>query len=57
MARKPHNYAHFQNLVNELKEQNAGNTASLQQHLEIQTDVLQSMKGFMLKGLQKEQSD
>ena len=52
MARKPHNYAHFQNLVNELKEQNAGNTASLQQHLEIQTDVLQSMKGFMLKGLQ-----
>ncbi len=54
MARKPHNYVHFQNLVNELKEQNAGNTASLQNHLEIQTDVLQSMKGFMLKGLQSD---
>jgi hypothetical protein len=54
MARKPHNYEHFQNLVSELKEQNAGNTASLQKHLEIQTDVLQSMKGFMLKGLQSE---
>ena len=52
MARKPHNYAHFQNLVNELKDQNAGNIASLQSHLEIQTDVLQSMKGFMLKELQ-----
>ncbi len=57
MARKPHNYAHFQNLVNELKEQNAGNIASLQSHLEIQTDVLQSMKGFMLKGLQADQAD
>ena len=54
MARKPHNYAHFQNLVNELKDQNAGNIASLQSHLEIQTDVLQSMKGFMLKGLQSD---
>ena len=54
MARKPHNYAHFQNLVNELKDQNAGNVASLQSHLEIQTDVLQSMKGFMLKGLQSD---
>ena len=52
MARKPHNYAHFQNLVNELKDQNAGNIASLQSHLEIQTDGLQSMKGFMLKELQ-----
>ena len=57
MARKPHNYAHFQNLVNELKEQNAGNIATLQTHLEIQTDVLQSMKGFMLKGLQADQAD
>ena len=57
MARKPHNYAHFQNLVNELKEQNAGNIATLQTHLEIQTDVLQSMKGFMLKGLQTDQAD
>ena len=25
MARKPHNYAHFQNLVNELKDQNKNN--------------------------------
>jgi len=57
MARKPHNYAHFQNLVNELKDQNAGNIASLQSHLEIQTDVLQSMKGFMLQGVQLENED
>ena len=57
MARKPHNYAHFQNLVNELKEQNAGNIATLQTHLELQTDVLNSMKGFMLKGLQTDQAD
>ncbi len=57
MARKPHNYAHFQNLVNELKEQNEHNFAGLQTHLEIQTEVLQSMKGFMLKGVQQEQAD
>ena len=57
MARKPHNYAHFQNLVNELKEQNENNIAGLQTHLEVQTDVLLSMKGFMLKGIQADEAD
>ena len=57
MARKPHNYVHFQNLVNELKEQNINNVAGLQSHLEVQTDVLQSMKGLMLQGVQLENED
>ena len=49
MARKPHNYVHFQNLVDELKEQNEHNFAGLQTHLAVQTDVLQSMRGIMLQ--------
>jgi hypothetical protein len=57
MARKPHNYSHFQSLVNELKDQNKHNFAGLQTHLEVQTDVLQSMKGFLLKGVQEDQAD
>ena len=54
MARKPHNYVHFQNLVDELKEQNEHNFAGLKTHLAIQTDVLQSMRGIMLQGIQQE---
>jgi hypothetical protein len=57
MARKPHNYTHFQSLVNELKEQNENNFAGLQSHLAVQTDVLQGMKGFLLKGVQQDQAD
>ena len=57
MARKPHNYAHFQNLVNELKDQNQHNFAGLQTHLETQTSVLESMRGFMLKGVQQDNLD
>ena len=53
MSRKPHNYVHFKALVNELKEQNEHNFASFQTHLEVHTDVLQSMKGIILKGVQQ----
>ena len=57
MARKPHNYTHFQSLVSQLKEQNDDNFATLSSHLEAQTSILQSLKGAKLKELQQDQAD
>ena len=57
MARKPHNFAHFQSLVSQLKDQNENNFATLSTHLEAQTAILQSLKGAKLKELQQDQAD
>ena len=57
MARKPHNYTHFQSLVSQLKEQNDNNFAGLSTLLEAQTSILQSLKGAKLKELQQDQAD
>ena len=48
MARKPHNFTHFQNLVNELKNQNSGNLATLESKIDLQTNVLQSIHTFFV---------
>ena len=51
MARKPHNYSHFQNLVNELKDQNKNNIATIEKQMEVQSALLYSMRGLLLKGV------
>ena len=55
MARKPHNYTHFQNLVDELKDQNKNNLASLEKQLEVHAALLYSMRGLLLKGVTTDQ--
>lgn len=54
MARKPHNFAHFQNLVNELKSQNENNIATLSDQMAIQTGVLMSLQSFFVKSRQQD---
>lgn len=54
MARKPHNFAHFQNLVNELKSQNENNIATLSDQMAIQTGVLMSLQSFFVKTRQQD---
>ena len=49
MARKPHNYVHFQNLVNELKDHNKNNIATIEKQLEVQSSLLYSMRGLLIK--------
>ena len=56
MARKPHNYAHFQNLVNELKDQNKNNIATIEKQLEVQSSLLYSMRGLLLKEADREKT-
>ena len=56
MARKPHNYSHFQNLVNELKNQNKENIATIEKQMEVQSALLYSMRGLLLKGVETEKT-
>ena len=56
MARKPHNYSHFQNLVNELKNQNKENIATIEKQMEVQSALLYSMRGLLLMCVETENS-
>ena len=49
MARKPHNFVHFQNLVNDLKDHNKNNIATIEKQLEVQSSLLYSMRGLLIK--------